>query len=119
MFQITLYKQNAGSLLVAMLQGELDHHEATHVREVIDKELDSMPVPLLLLDLEELSFMDSSGLGVILGRYKKVQGKRGQMAIANVPPSVSRLFEMSGLHKIMRLYSSQSEALRSMKEVTQ
>ncbi len=119
MFQITLHKKNAGSILVAVLQGELDHHEATHVREAIDKELDLMHVPLLLFDLKDLSFMDSSGLGVILGRYKKVQAKRGKMAIANVPPSVSRLFEMSGLHKIMRLYSSQNEALRSMKEVTQ
>lgn len=119
MFQITLQKKNAGSILVAVLQGELDHHESTHVREAIDKELDSMPVPILLFDLDKLTFMDSSGLGVLLGRYKRVQAKRGQMAIANVPPSVSRLFEMSGLHKIMRLYSSQSEALRLMKEVTQ
>ena len=117
MLEIHMQKENGGSVLVAALEGELDHHEAIYVRQVIDKELDKMAKPQLLFDLRDLTFMDSSGLGVILGRYKKIQARQGEIAIANVPSSVTRLFEMSGLHKIMRLYDSRTEAVRSMKEV--
>ncbi len=112
-----MLKERAGSILVVILSGELDHHEAAELRLRIDHELEKMDSPKLLLDLRDLAFMDSAGLGVFLGRYKKVLAKKGEMAIAGPPKPVMRLLEMSGFHRIMTIYTSRAEALTVMKGV--
>ena len=57
----------------------------------------------IVLNLEQLSFMDSSGLGVILGRYKQIKQVHGEMVVCAISPAIERLFDMSGLFKIIRL----------------
>lgn len=68
----------------------------------------------LVLNLEQLSFMDSSGLGVILGRYKQIKQKNGEMIVCAISPAVKRLFELSGLFKIIRLDESEQYALHRL-----
>ncbi|MNV47392.1 Anti-sigma F factor antagonist [compost metagenome] len=58
--------------------------------------------------------MDSSGLGVILGRYKLIRGKGGKMVLCDANPAVRRLLDMSGLLKIMSLYDSEDSALTDL-----
>ena len=68
--------EKCGDELIAALAGEIDHHNSKQIREAIDAELERGGYKLLTFDLESVSFMDSSGIGIVLGRYKVVS-KRG------------------------------------------
>lgn len=63
-------------------------------------EMEKNDILHLVLNLEKLTFMDSSGLGVILGRYKQIKLKKGEMVVCSISPPVKRLFELSGLLKL-------------------
>lgn len=110
--QIDLEKKE--SVLLVRLEGELDHHTADELRTRIERMLADGHVKHIVLNLELLSFMDSSGLGVILGRYKQVKAIGGEMVVCAISPSVKRLFEMSGLFKIIRLEDSEQFALQTL-----
>ncbi|MDQ0858541.1 MULTISPECIES: anti-sigma F factor antagonist [Bacillaceae] len=99
------------SVLCIRLIGELDHHTAEELRQKVTEILASEDIQHIVLNLEQLSFMDSSGLGVILGRYKQVKQFGGEMVVCAISPSVKRLFDMSGLFKIIRLEPSEEKAL--------
>lgn len=101
------------NILVVRMVGELDHHTAEKVRGEIDQKLASGQYVHLVLNLAELSFMDSSGLGVILGRYKKVSQLGGKMMLCAVHPSIYRLLELSGMFKILSLYKDEQAAIEA------
>lgn len=107
------FENNTDKLLVYMM-GELDHHSAEEVRNKIDDRLDRENVNKLILDFSNVSFMDSSGIGVVIGRYKKLLLKKGQLCITNVNGSVKRVFELSGMFKIIKVYDSNEEALENV-----
>jgi stage II sporulation protein AA (anti-sigma F factor antagonist) len=108
---------DARHVLVVRLTGELDHHTAEKVRNRIDEKLMSGSYVNLVFNLSGLTFMDSSGLGVLLGRYKRVSQLGGHMILCCVNPSISRLMELSGLFKILPLYQNEQAALEAC-EVT-
>jgi stage II sporulation protein AA (anti-sigma F factor antagonist) len=68
----------------------------------------------VILSLKDLSFMDSSGLGVILGRYKQITSKGGKMVVCDVAPAVYRLFELSGMFKIVSIQDNERNAMSSL-----
>lgn len=105
-----------GTTLVVRLHGELDHHTADLVRERVEEELNKELISCLILNLEGLEFMDSSGLGMILGRYKRMSQMGGQMALCSVNESLQRLFELSGIQKILAIYPDESVARRNLGE---
>lgn len=98
-------------VLIVRLSGELDHHESEMLRTKWSDMMYTNSVKHVILNLEAVSFMDSSGLGVILGRYKEVLQLGGEMVVCSVPPSIHRLFEMSGLFKIVRQEENENFAL--------
>ena len=61
--------ESSGQTVTAYLDGEIDHHSAREMRETIDRELESGNVKLLILDFRDVTFMDSSGIGLVMGRY--------------------------------------------------
>jgi stage II sporulation protein AA (anti-sigma F factor antagonist) len=101
-------------VLVVRLSGELDHHEAERLRNEWKEMMVKNGVKHVLLNLEAVSFMDSSGLGVILGRYKEVLQLGGEMVVCSISPPIKRLFEMSGMFKIIRLEENEAFALESL-----
>lgn len=101
-------------VLIVRLSGELDHHEAENLRDKWKDMMYKNPIKHVILNLENVSFMDSSGLGVILGRYKEVLQLGGEMVVCSISPSVKRLFEMSGLFKIIRLEENEAFALETL-----
>lgn len=103
-----------GNVLVVRLTGELDHHEAEKLREQWKDHIYENAVKHVLLNLGGVSFMDSSGLGVVLGRYKEILQLDGELFVCSVTPSVERLFEMSGLFKIVRRAENESFALSEL-----
>ncbi|ADC51014.1 MULTISPECIES: anti-sigma F factor antagonist [Alkalihalophilus] len=106
--------ERKGSVLLVRLEGELDHHTAEKLRKQVEGHLTDASVKHIVLNLEQLSFMDSSGLGVILGRYKQVKANGGEMVVCAISPAVKRLFEMSGLFKIIRLEENEQFALKTL-----
>jgi stage II sporulation protein AA (anti-sigma F factor antagonist) len=106
--------EQKGNVLCVRLEGELDHHTAEILRSKVEATLAKENIKHIVLNLGSLSFMDSSGLGVILGRYKHIKALGGEMIICAISQEVKRLFDMSGLFKIMRLETSESKALQTL-----
>jgi stage II sporulation protein AA (anti-sigma F factor antagonist) len=102
------------TVLCIRLSGELDHHAAEELRTKVTETLAANPIKHILLNLEKLAFMDSSGLGVILGRYKQIKTTGGEMVVCAISPAVKRLFDMSGLFKIIRLEDDEQKALQTL-----
>ena len=98
--------------LVANLIGELDHHSAEEVRVKIDDRIDRDNIKKIILNFGGVTFMDSSGIGVVVGRYKKISSKGGALCVADVNRGVNRVFELSGLFKIIDSYNDVAEALK-------
>lgn len=90
-----------GPRLTVQLKGELDHHSAERTRLVMDTMLHDVSVRELLMDLSGVTFMDSAGLGVILGRYRIIQLRGGRIMIKGASSQVDRIFEMSGLYALV------------------
>ncbi|HMM21297.1 MAG TPA: anti-sigma F factor antagonist [Selenomonadales bacterium] len=107
----TLVKQG---VLVIRVEGELDMHVADEFRQTVDEALAASGMKHVILNLKGVTFIDSSGLGVILGRYKKVAGSGGKMLAANVRPQVARILELSGLLRLIAPYGSETEAMESL-----
>jgi stage II sporulation protein AA (anti-sigma F factor antagonist) len=101
-------------VLLIRLAGELDHHTAEELRVKVTDLLEKEQIRHIVLNLEHLTFMDSSGLGVILGRYKQIKNIGGEMIVCSISPAVKRLFEMAGLFKIIRFESDEQYALKTL-----
>lgn len=97
--------------IVVVMSGELDHHSAENVRIKIDNKIDEFGSKNLIFDFSDVNFMDSSGIGIILGRYKKISEYGGKVAIVNLRPHIKRVFELGGLFKIIKEYESIEEAI--------
>lgn len=102
---------NRGTTLIVSLSGELDHHYAEHARVKIDNELMKSTTRNVVFDLNKLGFMDSSGIGVLAGRYKNIQKLGGSMSIVCAGAQIRRILEMSGLLKIIPAYEALDEAV--------
>ncbi len=102
-----------GKLLLAVLSGELDHHSAESVRVKLDNKIEELGEVNLLFDFSGVNFMDSSGIGVVIGRYKKISEYGGKVGIINLKPDIKRIFEMGGLFRIIKEYKSAEDALKS------
>lgn len=100
--------------LIVRLKGELDHHTADMVRMRMEEAIEHEDIHDVIVSLKQLTFMDSSGLGVMIGRYKQISAKGGKMLVCDVNPAVHRLFEMSGLFKILTLSDNEEVALTSL-----
>jgi stage II sporulation protein AA (anti-sigma F factor antagonist) len=98
---MTVEVTEQGNAVVAKVSGELDLLTAPSFRAQVDEALSADGPRNLILELSELSFVDSSGLGAILGRYKLVTQLGGRMVLVCPQEQVHRIFSLSGLFKIM------------------
>lgn len=106
--------ERIGPNLIVQVDGELDLETSPLFREKVESKLNQYEmVKHLILDLKKVNFIDSSGLGAILGRFKRLSQQGGRLSAVNVSPQVRRIFELSGLLKIMEIYSDRQQALRS------
>lgn len=92
--------ESSGSLIVAYLIGEIDHHTASLIREKIDNTISFKKPSHLILDFKNVTFMDSSGIGLVMGRYRLMQNFKGTVEIRNVSPRKKKLMELAGLGSI-------------------
>ena len=97
-------------ILVAKLTGELDHHTAGSVRDTLDRLIMGGTVKHILFDFSSLSMMDSSGVGMIIGRYKLISPDGGKISIFATGKNVLKLLKMSGVEKIAPIKESIEKA---------
>ena len=101
-----------GERLLVGLDGELDHFCAQSVRRELDGMLRDPTVRQLILDFSGLTFMDSSGIGVILGRYRVLRERGGSVAVIHMNDHVSRILHMSGMDRVIHQLDKVQEARR-------
>jgi stage II sporulation protein AA (anti-sigma F factor antagonist) len=99
-----------GPVLAVYLSGELDHHYATEIRDKLDSVYERSECRHIVFDFSQVSFMDSSGIGMVMGRYKNAAKRGGKVALAGLSADAKRLYAMSGLQKIAAAYATVSEA---------
>ncbi|MGC5324479.1 anti-sigma F factor antagonist [Brevibacillus sp. SYSU BS000544] len=108
---LTINMETKHEVLIVRLQGELDHHTAIELRNQVDEVLKDTEIRHIVLSLAELEFMDSSGIGVILGRLKQITSRSGEMYVCSINPTIHRIFEMSGLFKVIKFKENETAAL--------
>lgn len=91
-----------GDCVIVRLAGELDHYCAQSTRRDLDKLIADPSVRRLILDFSTLQFMDSSGIGVILGRYRQLHDRGGEVGVIRMNPHIQRIFRMSGMDRVIR-----------------
>lgn len=97
--------------LLVRLAGEFDLGLADKLRSQLDQAIEESQIRYIIFNLSETSYIDSSGLGVMLGRYKRVAQFGGKMAVVNPQPQVKRILELSGLLTIIGEYHDEVEAM--------
>lgn len=89
------------SVITAYLDGELDHHTAALIREEVDKAIDEHRPEMLILDFRDITFMDSSGIGLVMGRYRKLKDVPGsELHITNTSPWIYKVMHLAGLERL-------------------
>ena len=83
--------------LVAHISGDIDHHSAAQLREAIARMAETVLPRLLVLDFSGVGFMDSSGIGLIMGRYKLMQSMDGKVRVERASPQLKKLMSLAGL----------------------
>ena len=92
-----------GEVVTAYLSGELDHHNARFIREAIDAAADLNLPSLLVLDFSDITFMDSSGIGLIMGRYRNLARRGASLHITGTSPQLYKVMKLSGIERLATL----------------
>ncbi len=100
--------------LIIHIQDELDHHLAAKLRKEADRQLEKAGAKHVIFDFEGVPFMDSSGIGMVMGRYKKVIFRGGRAFVIGVGAGVDRIFRISGLYKIIEKCDSVEDVLQRL-----
>jgi stage II sporulation protein AA (anti-sigma F factor antagonist) len=97
---MALQLETRGRTLFAVLSGDLDAHSAERMRANLDATFENSPCRNIIFDMAAVTFMDSSGIGMLIGRYKQVSKRGGRIILAAMNPQMDKLFELCGLSKI-------------------
>ncbi len=97
--------------LIVKIVGEIDHCSSNEIKNKTDKEYKRLNSKNIIFDLSGVTFMDSSGIGVIMGRYKNVNANGGIVGAAAINKDLKKIFEISGLFKIVKYYENIEKAL--------
>ncbi len=92
---------NDGGRITAALCGDIDHHSAREMRQELDEVIARSQPELLIIDMEDVGFMDSSGIGLILGRLRAVHANGGEIVIKNARPEIAAVIKLSGLSGLL------------------
>jgi stage II sporulation protein AA (anti-sigma F factor antagonist) len=88
---------------ICLLRGELDHHSVKEIREVIDEKLIDYRPMSVVFDLDEVTFTDSAGLGLVLGRYTRISAYGGKLMLINVPHDFVKILRLSGADRFLTI----------------
>ena len=95
--------------MIVSLSGEIDHHSARDIRDAIDRLIIAERPECLILDLSGIDFMDSSGLGLILGRYTKIRDLQGVLEIEDPTPQIEKILKLAGVNRLIPVKKSKAQ----------
>ncbi len=98
--------ESKDGVILAKRSGEIDHHSALWLRMDIDTAVYEQKPKLLQLDFGDVSFMDSSGIGLVMGRYKLIKEWEGSVELINLPEYIERVMLLAGMNRICRIRRS-------------
>ena len=98
-----------GEVTTAYLSGEIDHHSASAIRSAIDNAAELNMPSLLILDFTRVSFMDSSGIGLVMGRYRNLQKYNAQLYIFNPNPLIKKMMHIGGMDRLAKIENNRGE----------
>ena len=96
-----VHYERKGDSLVVHIGGEIDHHSAVSVRTGIDARIEEERPAKLLLELSAVDFMDSSGLGLIMGRYALIKRYGGTLAVLDPSQAVLKMMKLAGMERMI------------------
>ena len=99
-----------GCYLKFKLRGEIDHHTAAAIRNAMDNEIFKKRPRGLIIDMSAVDFMDSSGLGLIMGRYTVIKELGGELIIQNPSPATEKIMNLAGMERLIKIEHTRSEA---------
>ena len=102
------------SQLSVELTGEIDHHHASGIRAEVDTAIYAHMPRILILDFQNVTFMDSSGIGLIMGRYKILQPLGGEIILRNPPPHIARVLRLAGMERLARIQTHSPEEVAEL-----
>lgn len=108
------------NILIASIKGDVDHHSAASLRRSIDESMKESELKNLVMDFSEVDFMDSSGIGVVLGRYKRIEKYGGKFCISGCSNHIRRLMEISGVLSLIPVvndYESAVDLIRGQQQL--
>jgi stage II sporulation protein AA (anti-sigma F factor antagonist) len=105
-YENTMRCLSTGKTLIVFLEGDIDHHNARPIRSRIDTKVYIQRPDELIIDLSHVAFMDSSGLGLILGRYTKAMELGIDFKVQNPTPQIKRILDLAGSERLIKIESS-------------
>lgn len=94
--------------LIFEITEEVDHHIAEKIRKRADYEIQRFMPKKVIFDFRRVNFMDSAGIGLIIGRYKQTEAYGGKLEMTNVSEKLRKIFEMSGILKIIEITDNEN-----------
>ena len=104
--------ENCGRILTVKISGELDHHNAAPLRAAVDDEIIAGKICGLVLDLSGLEMMDSSGIGVIMGRCRLMESLGGHLCVSGAKEPIRKIIMLSGLGRLVGICDTVAEGIR-------
>jgi len=98
--------------MVVHLPKELDHHNSQNLKQETEQIMDETYINQIIFDFSNTNFMDSSGIGALLGRYKRMSAVGGKVVVYGVNERVKRLLNLSGIYKIVKQYETKEQAMK-------
>lgn len=104
-----------GNILIVQICGDIDHHFCEKLRTSVDQQIEKNRSKHLLFLLSGVSFMDSSGIGVLIGRYKRIKQLGGRIAVVGAGARIQEIFQLSALQQLFPMFQQEEEAFAYLK----
>ena len=109
-----LHFKRKNKTIIIWISGEIDHHAAKELRRQTESAMTEMGGKNIIFDFAQVTFMDSSGIGMMIGRYKQLQALGGKLAISSANEKITEIIQLSGLSKLLPVFATINEALDYM-----
>lgn len=109
---MSIHIEEKDGFLEVNLQGDIDHHNTSKFRVRLDNEIQRKKPSMVIMNFSQVRFMDSSGIGFIIGRYKLLKSIEGRLFVVNLSKGIYRIFEISGLFRLIKHYDTLEQCIK-------
>lgn len=110
------YYDVENGIMIYYLPSELDHYAAEKIKRKSEGVFEQERIRYLIFDFEKTTFMDSSGIGLITGRFRRIHDSGGSVYVVNVSENIDKLLDMSGIYRIIKKFDTTEDIMRELVE---